>query len=561
MFLRFRGLLGALFLLASAALAACAGGTTVELDGGGPDAPMAPSSAITIVGPTTIALAPTQSAPFVARWTDASGAPVEGRDVTFALEGMPRDSSLFALGARTDARGEVEGTVIAGTLPATFRVRVAAPGATPAYVDVAVGPEGFGSLLVSVEGGDARTVTRRVVRLHLADHGGAEIACDDALGRADADRTRAVDASGQAAFATLPAAQSFTVVARGENDRGTIVAEACASGVRVTADSETRLTLALVARQLGVEGEYAAFVELSPGSSPAGAIDALSVALEASVLAAGGDGALLLDSLEAELRARHASAAADALARERVTGEPDAALAARLELGGESPSHAAGWLLGEVGALSSSIAVSGTLAIARAEPTGSLATFTREGLVIGPAGAERVMLDLSALGVEARAPAALRWFGDEDRLEADELRIRMPLGKLVRAAFAGVARTRGAPDAAALLVDRAGCGALDAWISEQDEIAAECDATCVAEVCKGAIESVLGLVATGAAPLDEMRASLVLSGSMTSEDADGDLTVDALRAGVLSGGWRSADGATSEPVDASFSGTRLSPLP
>ena len=94
MFLRFAPLLAAWV-----ALAGCNEPTTVSLDGGAVDAstPVA-SGRIVIESATSLALAPSEDASFVARWLDAEGSPVAGRDVSFALEGMPRDATLFSLG-------------------------------------------------------------------------------------------------------------------------------------------------------------------------------------------------------------------------------------------------------------------------------------------------------------------------------------------------------------------------------------------------------------------------------------------------------------------------------
>ncbi|MDQ3036146.1 MAG: hypothetical protein M3Y87_27340, partial [Myxococcota bacterium] len=499
MLLRLGGLLGgvsvfAVFVgcavLAGGVVAAgCDGPRTLELDAGGPDA-AAPSElgSIVIVGETAIGLTPRASARIVARWMDPAGRPVADRDVSFALDGMPRDSSLFSLVARTDADGQASGTVIAGELPATFRVRVAAPGATSAYVDVAVGAEGFGRLVVTVEGGDARTIARRTVRLHQGSMS-SPVRCADALGRAEADRTRTVDESGVVELTALPAGQRFTVVARGENLRGTIVAEGCVAGVVIEVDREVRTTIELVARQLGVEGEYDTTLEVAPGTSPRVAVDAMLAALDAAVLAGGGDAASMLDALEAELRERDETIAADALATERLTGAPDAELASKLELALASPSRAVRDLLEEIATRSESLSIGGTLAIARATPEGSLASFTRGAIAFGAIGGERTTIDLASLGGDTRTPAAMRWFGTEDLLQVDEIAIALPLGRLVLAMIDALVSAGGAIDAAALLAPDSGCAALASWVAERTELAAACDDVCAAAACTRAIES------------------------------------------------------------------------
>lgn len=537
--------------------AGCSGPRTLEIDAGGPDASRSELGTITILSESVIGLTPRANEVLVARWTDPAGEPVVGGDVSFALEGMPRDSSLFSLVARTDESGEATGTVIAGELPATFRVRVAAPGATSAYVDVAVGAEGFGRLSVTVEGGDARTITRRTVRLHQ----GSMVRCSDALGRADADRTLTVDESGVVELIALPAGQLFTVVARGENARGTIVAEGCVAGVEIEVDREVRRTIELVARQLGVEGEYDVALELAPSSSFGSTIDVMTAAVDAAVLAGGGEAALMLDAVDAELRERGEVASADALAAERLTGEPDAELAAKLELATASPPRAVRGMLEQIETLSASMRIDGTLAIARAAPEGSLASFTRGAVTLGAGAPDRVAIDAVALGAELRTPAAMRWFGDADLLQVDEIAIALPLGRLVLAVIDGLATAAGAADAIELLGAHSACTELASWIDERAGLTTACDETCAAEACARAVESTLTIATDAAAPFDEVRARMAVAGALTSEDVDGDLVADALRADALSVAWSSADGSDTEALEASLAGTRISPLP
>lgn len=553
MFLRFAPLLAAWV-----ALAGCNEPTTVSLDGGAVDAstPVA-SGRIVIESATSLALAPSEDASFVARWLDAEGSPVAGRDVSFALEGMPRDATLFSLGGRTDDDGRVAGVVIAGSEIATFRVRVAAPGASPAYVDVAVSGSGFGRLVVSVEGGEGRDIAQRTVLLHQVSSGA--VPCDDALTRSEADRSRTTDPTGTVAFNTLPAGGRFTIVARATSAAGVIVAEGCVADVAIEPDVENRASVPLVPRMLGVEGEYEAEIALEGGASPRTAADALLLTLDASITAQGGDAALLLGALEADLEARSEADALAALRTARASGDAESQLSLLLEAEAAHPTGALHALVEELVVLHGAIGVRGLLFVA-GSTAGPVASFTRGDVELS-GGAEPLVVDLRALGVTARAPMAVRWNDAADELVVDAMRIELPIGRTMLAALEALAVERGAEGVAALAAEAAGCGALATWVADQAEVAPACDEACTLSVCRAALQSELDVITSAASALDLLRARVVLSGSLATDDGDGNLTVDALRADALAGEWRSADGSAGETVAATFGGDRTSPLP
>ncbi|WP_157069523.1 hypothetical protein [Sandaracinus amylolyticus] len=554
MYLRLAGLLAAWV-----ALAGCHERTTLDLDAGPADAsPPGATGLIEIEGPTTLALAPGEHAEFVARWTDADGRPVAVRDVSFALEGMARDSTLFSLGGRTDEEGRVTGMVIAGSETATFRLRVVAPGARAAYLDVAVSGDGFGRLVVAVEGGDGRDIAQRTVLVHQSTSG--SVSCEDALTRREADRSRTTDALGEAVFAPLPAAQRFTIVARATSSASVIVAEGCVADVTLEPTGDTRATVTLVPRTLGIEGEYDAELALQAGTAPRVAADTLAIALEAAVVASGGDASMMLDALESALRDRGAIAALSALEAARATGTAERDLATRLVVEEASLVGGLQLVLDEVVTLHDALVVDGVLFVA-GSMDGPVASFTRGEVRLGDADAEPVMIDLREVGITARAPASVRWTAETDVLQLESMRIELPIATLLLAGIDALARARGVESAGGLIASRGGCDVLQAWIAEQDEIGAACSAECATAACDAVGAAVMTLARGATEPLDALRARVVLSGPLTSEDADGNLTVDALRAAALSGAWRSADGLTGEPIDATFGGARISPLP
>lgn len=532
----------------------CSGPTTVQLDAGAPaDGAAVSTGTIVLESEGALGLSPGGEATFRARWLGADGQPVVGGAISFGLEGMPRDSTLRTLGATTDGEGRVRGTLVAGAMPGAFRVRVAAAGASPAYLDVAVGAEGFGRILVEVRSEDVRAISTRSVSLHL------DTGCADALTRREGDRMRDL-AAGETMteFVALPAEQVFTVVATGKSERGTVVASGCLEGVRVAADASIRAVVALRPEPLQVGGEYGTTVSIASPGAGALAAAALGAAL-ADVAGAGADHTLLLDTLERELRDRGREDAADVLALERLTGEPDAALRTALDAAGAGPVRSVASALADLVPGLDALLVEGTLAIAAEPDGGALASFARGRVQLEAATGETVSADLA--GIEARRPATVRWALAEDALHVDSLEIALPLGTLTDRALAGLARARGAESTLALLAQEGGCAELDALVEARPEVRHACDPECVESVCHAAIDGVLSGTLVAAPALDETQSTVALAGVLACDDGDGDLVVDAMRAIALSGAWTSADGTSSAPIAADLEGARLSVLP
>jgi hypothetical protein len=529
-----------LALAALLGIAGCGGVTTVELDGGpGRDGAVGPTGALHVESETMLALFPGSRASILARWIGVDGRPVSGGLVTFALQGMPRDSTLDALSARSDADGRARVELQAGTMPAIFRVRIAADGATPAYVDVAVGTMGFGTMVVAIEGGDRRAIAQRTVVLHQG-----EIACADAIARAEGDRSRVVpEASREIELAALPAGQPFTVVARGTGPSGTLLAAGCVERVQVPVDNRVRATVELQALPLAPDGEYATFVDIASTGSASALVDALSHALGTGIASAGGDARLLLDALDQELRARGQVEIADSLVRQRRTGEPESALQRGLSAASQGPSIAADALLDEAQVRLAAISIDGRLSLAVTREGTVAASFVRRSVLVGPASDERTTADLSARGVEAHTPVAARWIASDDALVLEALPIELPLGRLLLATLDGLARARAAHGPAELMLEEIGCAPLSDWVEERPDVASACRPECVLEACKRAARVTLEMIEGGASALDDARTRLLLAGTLASDDADGDLTVDAMGGVDLAGRWSSADSA------------------
>ncbi len=536
-------------LLAAVWLSACDGHHPPGFDGGPTVDASTALGELSITSERSLLLAPQQLASFTVRWTNSSGMLVPMRDVNFALEGMPRDSSLLSLASHTNANGEASGTIIAGSLPATFRIRITAPDAVPAYIDVAVGAEGFGGLSIQLEEDLIRPSTRRLVLLHQ----GAELPCSDALTRTEADRIRTTEENLVADFTALPAGQLFTIVARAENDRGTVVSEGCIEEVRVRADRTLQETIVLVPRPLEVEGEYSTSMEFTADSSPEPLLASVADAVDMSISAIGGDAELMLDGLDTELRARHATELADMLMAER--NELRSSLSTHLDGLGRTPSVAVHALIDDVAQRTSSIRINGTLAIARAAPTGSLASFTRGPIHVGPP-AEPIVIDLTEHGVGARTSVSMSFHPSEDRLAIDELTLLVPLGHFAARIMDEKVRAQGGTSAVDLVQGESGCDQFALWLEGRPDITAECDAACVLSSCTHAIESVLSISRVAFGSLDDARIRILLSGDIQCRDSDGNLEVDALPQMSLSGSWSNPSGSSSAQVEVSFAGRR-----
>jgi hypothetical protein len=516
---------------------------------------MGPTGTIHIESEAMLALRPGEARTIRARWEGIDGTPVRGGRMSFALLGMPRDSTLAALVATTDEQGRASVELIAGSMPATFQVRVTAEGAVPAYVEVAVGPEGFGTLVVAVTGGERRAIARRTVIVHQGD-----ILCPDAITRRRGDRVREISSMGdmEVVLGTLAAGQPFTVAARAEGPTGMLLASGCLDRVRVPVDNTLRATIELLPVPLSVDGEYAAHIDLASSGSASALVEGVGRALVATIAARGGDGALLLDALDGELRRRGAIAIADSLAAQRRTGEVEAFLESRLSTAGEGPSVAAARILSEVQARIDVLSVDGTLSLASAPEGGPSATFFRQNVWLGSSGAERIAADLTARSVEPRSVAEVRWVESEDRLVVDELPIALPLGRLVLAMLDSIARAAGAGATYEVVIEGNGCSVLTEWVEEKADVASACDPSCRFDACKRAAEQTFAMIEEATTELDDKRSQLVLRMTVAAEDTDGDLGVDVLRGIEVRGAWVSRDSSIPpEPLASTFTASRL----
>jgi hypothetical protein len=544
MFLRFSCAL----LAGYAVLAGCGEASSGSFDGAAADAGMRSTGMISLDGESTLTLAPGASADFSARWTDRDGSPVVSGAVSFALEGMPRDASLRTLAATTDADGRAHGTIRAGSVASTFRVRIAAIDALPAYLDVAVGSDGFGTMRVEIDGGEPRPISTRVIHLHQGDVG-----CATALARIDGDRSRALgEGTTEATFEGLPAGLPFTVVARGLDATGQAVAEGCVATVRIPVENTVVARVTLAPRPLDIAGEYESALTITGATAAPSAIDALAAVIETTSRAAGSDAGRMLDALVTTLRDRGETDVADSLERAIESEGLETALEVELGTRELGPTLAIDDALRRIASGIRTLRIEGVLAVAPAAIGGgeAAASFTRRLIAVGGSGSTALFPSDTLLG-DRRAPASVRWAAADDSLEVRALEVELPLGRLVLASITALAPGGTLLDA---LRAPSGCDVLETHAERRSEVSAVCDAACVESACDLAIEQVLAPLDTAVDALDEIHARVILAGTARAIDDDGDLGVDRFDPAALAGSWASIDGMSSDDVEATLDG-------
>lgn len=530
-------------LLVALALAGC-DGTPLDLDAGAAADGAAPTGALLVESAPSLALVFGEQAEVAVRY-DEGGAPAVGESIRFALEGQAHDSTLAELARRTDAAGRARSRLTAGSTSTVFRVRVSAERAAPAYVDVSVGNVGFGSLRVDADYDGRRAGMRRVVRVYPS------LGCGDEL-PSTAGLLVTLDGSQvEARLRALPAGLRYAVTGQLEGPSGVVLAHACVDEVEVSREAETRVALPFVDVPLRYAGPYTTSARLELVASSALLRERLVASGSAPIGEAGSDAALLLDALEAELRARDAAAEAEALAAERLAGL-EAELAERLER--EGPSAALAALAATLEARLATVELRGPASI----PSTGGASWAPTELVFGATGdpgSPPLRVDADAL--EPSPSIAVSGTLDADALRVERLSIRLPLGRTAEVVLGAEARARGLASPLALLREEAGCEALAAWVLEQRALASSCDDGCARAACDRALRLVLSGVGSALTELDELRARLDFTGSAEASDVDGDLVVDRWEAEALEGLYLGTGEEPSDPTRARLWSERI----
>lgn len=448
--------------------------------------------------------------------TDGSGTPRAAELVSFALDGMPADSTLSALEDDTDSNGVATVMLHAGDRAATYRVRANHPNASPVWLDVTVAAS-FGRLVVSPTWDGAPVESWSVVLFDGLDCAAAPTASGGIT------RVVAADSLDGARFDALPTDRTFTAFVRGlVADR--TVATGCRMGIGVLADTETTALVPVSALPLALSGGY----ELSLAIDASAALAPLSgFSADASLRAgtAADDAARLFAALDGTLGADGRLA----LGRLGVAGE--LLLTGLLVADDSAPSTEVGPALLRAAESLAHLRYDADLTIG----AGDVPTLTALRWLADETGASPLVLDGvpldGALLATSFAPDTSSWL-------VDRLSLGLPLTAALAAAVMAEARAAslGGP------LDRGTCDTLDRFVEAQTELASTCDAACRAAACATALEATLTAALDDGGALDASRSRFELSGTLEAHDDDRDLSVDRL-GGTLEGHY-GADGAT-----------------
>lgn len=521
----------------------CVGPRYVALDSGPTDAAL-PSGTLSLVSPGSLALRPGQTATIDVRFADASGAVASGIVIAAAIEGTALDSTLGGLSVTTDASGIAHASLVAGREASSFRVRLSARGAaSPVYVDVGVGTS-FGALLVHAPYTGMRPVTHRIVDVVPGT------TCNALASMPPMSGGRTVrTATDDVMIATLPTTLTYAVLVRAEGDLAT-EAIGCTEAVVPTADATTTVNVPLVEVPLGLAGGYTVQVALRTGSTIVGHVHDWTSALRAMVASRGGDAALLLDAVEAELVRAGASADASQLHTLRMTDAVDAALAAQLSADASAPTELVASLLDESGTALGAPTV--TFSLMLGSP--GMSTMTTQAVACGDGAAGSVSL-LPAMPVARTISAStsldarLTFAGPIDA----------PTGTLALAWADAVAHERAhVPGVAALMTNA--CVSLETFAGTTAGANAlhACNTTCRASACVSALAGLTSMIQSGMALADRDIERIRIHGTLAAHDDDGDARVDRLE-GAITGELLDSTGTAVGPagaVSGTFSGTR-----
>ena len=524
----------------------CSGPRYVALDSGTPDA-SAPAGSLSLVSASTLMLHPGETTSIDVRFLDATGSPRAGVAIAAAIEGTALDATLGALSASTDDTGLAHASLTAGTSASSFRVRLsAALASSPQYVDVGVGTS-FGTLVVHAPYAGTRPVTHRVIDVVP----GVTCAALSSMPPTSGGRT-VRSLTDDVTITALPTTLSYAVLVRANGDLA-LEALGCAEGVVPTSGAPTTISVTLTEVPLGIAGGYAVDVSLRAGGGMQNRIAQWAIALRAAVAAQGGDAALLLNGVEAELARTGASADATHLHSLRTSSSLDAALAAQLDDDGTSPTAVIASLLDEAAVALDSPTFSLTLTLG-ATSNGSLTT---ESVTCSDGRSGTVVLAHVPV-VRTIMPSAIA--GGMFTLEGP---VDAQAGSLARAWVDAVGADRAHVHTIQDVL--AGqCSSLDTFASTVGGMSAlaSCGATCRANACATALASLETILDAGMTEVDHDLDHVQLAGSVAMRDDDGDARVDRLD-GTLHGQLVALDGTVVGPsgtVSGTLTGTRA-PVP
>lgn len=536
--LRPRAVFGSV-LVAIAFAAACADdGAGPDGDAGGVDPPPPqPARRLVLETPAAMTLALGQTAEIAVRYEGDEGA-VVGEPVRFALVGSAHDSTLSALDMVTDGSGRAAVTLTAGGVVAVFQVRASAERAAPAYADVGVSDEGFGTVIVEAPYHGTRAVTSARVAAY------ANLPCDRLVDPAtnetsppDVERdVGSTDAT--AVFSALPSGIRYALLGRAYGPSGVEVARGCVDRVEVGPGEQVSVQLVWIPHEIRSEGGFGVSARVLALGRAQAARARVRAAVGGAVAPWGGDASMYLNEVLADVDARDPRVADDLralFASSSLTGD----LAVALASASAGPWRVASDAGDTVATVLSAPTMRGTLNLTPRSGRSVDALFVFAGIHTDTPSGEVVHVPAPDLLTPATV-ALVAERNAEDYLDfVGTLNLVLPPAALVRRA---IASELGVSDdlAMARVVERAiDCETFVDWTEAQGQVAAACDASCALAACGRVSEQLVTAIEDELTSLDEEASDLsVLGGSVVVLDTTGDLLPDA----VSGDGWRGSWG-------------------
>ena len=533
------------FLLCSTILAAslglgCGSASTPPPppDAGADAAPR--TNVLEVEGPERLALVYGEEAVIAVRYLGPRREPLAERVVSFAFDGRAHDSTLRSLDVQTDETGFARTTLVAGSTPAAYRVRVTAEDAAPAFVDVSVSDEGFGQLSVEVRYDGSRPVTTLGAAVF------AGLRCDD-----ETTRTEAGDRYGtppehrsEVLFLGLPAGLDYAVVARGEGPTGELLAWGCVDGVAVEAAGLVETAVTAQDLPQDVRGSYETTLTFEPSATAAQLLAQVEVSGEMPL----GDGTSILDAVARSLRAAGDTDGLARLAEARTRSDADAALDDQLTSRGIGPSAALDGLYALLDVGTQDVELRGSLRF------GDAPFLHLSHLAVGPPDSRRQVEASVAGGLATELSAELDPVGETLRVELLSVDLRASAWVAALAAtMEGPVPAESSPLEGALR-RLARCEEMP----EVPELAGVCDAACLANACSEVMKFLTMDLELRLGELDNARSRITARGELALRDDDADLEVDRVEA-TLDGEWTGDRSPEPEPLEVNVQGDRVTP--
>lgn len=194
----------------AAALVACGDGGPSSGDGG------SPGYQLRLEGPgPDVGLKPGQTRLLEVRYEGDDGKTVAGRQISFAIYGDPRGTTLSGDRSTTNGSGIASVELRAGSAETAFEVRVTTADAPTLVVGVQVSKAGFAALAVRPTYRGKLLQSSDLVRVDVRVHVGARCKTLAPADESSPLRERSLEGlGGQVIFAALPVAQAYTIAAR-----------------------------------------------------------------------------------------------------------------------------------------------------------------------------------------------------------------------------------------------------------------------------------------------------------------------------------------------------------